>query len=117
MVLPDPPVEHPKPLPLRHVASHAGVWPQTTIERIKESISILDLFPDARPSGSGGRWYITRCPWHDDRTPSLRLDTAYNIAFCWVGCLGDRGADVIGVFAKLYGLDTRQAIREQARKI
>jgi len=117
-VLPDPPaLARVTPPPVTAAAAGSACWPRTMVERIKSSMSILSLFPDARPSGGNGRWYICRCPWHDDSAPSLRIDTQAGVAMCWSGCTGGRALDVIGVYARMHGLDNREAIRELAKQV
>jgi hypothetical protein len=101
----------------RHVGRMSDLWPEGTVAAIKRRLTLLDLFPDATPSGGGGRWYMTRCPFHDDASPSLRLDLPAGVAACFAGCLGRRGADVIALWARLHGVDNRRAIRELGRVI
>jgi hypothetical protein len=112
----------PRPVPatpsvdqgLRRVGRMSDLWPESQVDAIKRRLTLLDLFPDATPSGGGGRWYMTRCPFHDDASPSLRLDLRAGVAACFAGCLGRRGADVIALWARLHGVDNRRAIRELA---
>jgi hypothetical protein len=102
---------------VRCVAPASALWPESPVEAIKRRLSLLDLFPDATPSGGGGRWYMTRCPLHDDATPSLRLDLHAGIAACFAGCLGRRGADVVALWARLHDRENGWAIRDLSRAI
>lgn len=52
---------------------------------------------------------ITRCPFHNDRVPSMKLDRRYH---CF-GCGAD--GDVIDLTAKLFGLNTREAAEKLAQ--
>lgn len=52
---------------------------------------------------------MTRCPFHDDRTPSLKLNDTYYYCF---GC-GAKG-DVIDFVAKLFGLSALEAVKKLA---
>lgn len=52
---------------------------------------------------------MTRCPFHEDRTPSMKLNDTYYYCF---GC-GAHG-DVIDLTAKLFGLNVRQAAEKLA---
>ena len=54
---------------LRHVSRMSELWPEGPVDAIKRRLTLLDLFPSATPSGGGGRWYMTRCPFHDDSSP------------------------------------------------
>jgi len=112
-VVPVAPPRQPSPT-FVHVYPRHTLFPPAPVEKIKAAMSILDFFPDAKPSGNG-RWFMARCPWHDDRSPSLRVDTTRQIAFCWSGCLGDKGLDSIGVYAKIRGITNETAIKELSR--
>lgn len=114
-VLPDPPsLPTPRlPDPV-HVATTSGLWPRTIVEQIREEIPITTFFSDVSPSSPDGRWYIGTCPWHDDRSPSLRLDTQAGLAYCWSGCT-PKPLDVIGVYGRLYGVQQKEAIKTLAR--
>ena len=101
----------------RRVARMSELWPEGRAAAIKRRLSLLDLFPDAAPSGGGGRWYLARCPFHDDAAPSLRLDLRAGVAACFAGCTGGRALDVIAVHARLYGLTDGQAISHLARRL
>lgn len=112
------PVTLPGTPSIEEVLSPSSAWSPwlsdtaSPIERIKRSVAILDLFPDARPAGGAGRYWVTRCPWHDDREPSLSIDTERGTVRCWTGCTGDKGWDVIDVWARCHGVSNREAIRQ-----
>ena len=111
-IIPDaPPPPVVRPASLQHVYAASSLWPATVIERIKELVPILGYFPDARPTGGGGRWYVARCPFHDDREPSMWIDTQRGICSCYAGCT-QKPLDVIDLHTRLHGLDTKAAIRE-----
>lgn len=50
----------------------------------------------------------TNCPFHNDRTPSMKVDKRFH---CF-GCGAD--GDVIDFTARLYGLDTKSAAEKLA---
>lgn len=55
-----------------------------------------------------GTWVSVKCPFHEDRHPSLRLlvpDGAYRCMAC-----GEAGGDVIDFIMKLRGLPFRDAL-------
>ena len=58
-----------------------------------------------KPNRSG----VTRCPFHDDRHPSMKLNDEY--FFCF-GCGAD--GDVIDLTAKLYGMNNYDAVHKLA---
>lgn len=116
-MMPDPPEPPaPAPIPTVHVYPGSSLWPRSLAEEIRERIPVLELLPDAQPSGGNGRWYLTRCPFHSDQSPSLRIDTTAGIVSCFASCL-DRPLDVIGLYARLNGISNGEAIRVLAERL
>jgi hypothetical protein len=90
-------------------------------DRIKAVLPItrvLSQYTELRPSGNG--WYVCRCPFHDDRNPSMWVNPASGYCRCFKpGCRGrgDRPMDVINLYGRLKGLRNGEAVRELARKL
>ena len=76
-------------------------------ETVKASVSV----PEAaeRYGLDVGRSGMTRCVFHDDRNPSMKLNEGYFYCF---GC-GEHG-DVIDLTARLFGLSSREAAKKLA---
>ena len=76
-------------------------------ETVKASVSV----PKAaeRYGLDVGRSGMTRCVFHDDRHPSMKLNEDYFYCF---GC-GEHG-DVIDLTARLFGLSSREAAKKLA---
>ncbi len=111
-VLPDPPAEPTPPAPeLTRVFSAGNLWPRTTVERIKAGVDILSLLPPAHKTGS--HWYMTHCPFHEDRHESMWVDTQHQVCGCYAGCTR-LPLDVIDLYARLKGTDNKEAIKELA---
>jgi DNA primase len=92
-----PPPSPPRPRPARH-ADEGG----DRVRTIKERVGILDLAGDPPPwAGSRTTWNI-RCPFHEDREPSLSVDIDKNLFRCF-GC--DAAGDVIRWVELAEGLD------------
>jgi DNA primase len=79
---------------------------------VRERARIEELFP-AGSLKRAGRAFLTTCPWHDDRRPSLTVHPGRNRAHCFV-C--NRGADPIGWIQEQQGLSFREAVEELARR-
>jgi DNA primase len=79
---------------------------------VRERARIEELFPDGSLKRAG-RAFLTTCPWHDDRRPSLTVHPGRNRAHCFV-C--NRGADPIGWLQEQQGLSFREAVEELARR-
>lgn len=115
-VLPTAPrLSRPTLPPLVHVYPASSLWPQTTVEQIKDQIRIEDLISEEIQQ-TGSRWLMTVCPFHDDHSPSLRIDTSANVAFCFSGCTA-KPLDVIAFYARLQHIDNRTAVQQLARRL
>src|SRR6478672_8531840 len=83
--------------------------PDSVIERLKQSISVERL---AEESGvtlkRHGADLIGRCPFHDDKTPSLVITPAKNLWHCLGAC--QAGGTVIDWVMKAEGVSFRHAV-------
>ncbi len=77
------------------------------IDRIKKRYRIEDFFRNKTKTGK--HWYVTECPLHDDKTPSLWLDTERQICGCFAGC-ASKPMDVINLVARIKGVSNFEAI-------
>ena len=84
---------------------------QRTIDQVKEKASILDAMDNVELKRMG-REYVTHCPWHEDRKPSLSISPQKNFAYCHV-C--QHGVDALG-WLQDRGLTFQEAIENIARK-
>ena len=57
----------------------------------------------------GGMWRSTRCPFHHDRNPSLRINMERG-GFCCMAC-GAKGGDVLDFHRKRYGMTFKEAVQ------
>jgi DNA primase len=55
----------------------------------------------------GGVWRTAPCPFHSDRTPSLRVNMARG-GFCCMAC-GAKGGDVLDFHRKRHKMNFRNA--------
>lgn len=78
------------------------------VEKIKRAYPIETMFPNARRSGT--RHLLTCCPLHDDKNPSMWIDTQNQICGCFAGCT-DKPLDIINLMARLNGLTNHDAIK------
>ena len=93
-------------------ARPAGVVTPALLERVREQARIEELFNPA-DLRKAGREFLTRCPWHDDRRPSLTVSPARNRVHCFV-C--GRGTDAIGWLQDRQGLSFQEAVLELAQR-
>ena len=90
----------------------AGLLTPAVLESVRERAQIIDLFGPAELKKSG-REFVARCPWHDDRRPSLSVSPSRNRVHCFV-C--DKGTDAIGWLQDRQGLSFQEAVLELARR-
>ena len=83
--------------------------PDHEIERLKERVSIVRLVERAgielRPHGKDR---VGRCPFHDDKTPSLIVSPKSNLWHCMGAC--QAGGSVIDWVMRLEGVSFRKAV-------
>ena len=83
-------------------------------ERIKASVTVLELvsqYVNLKPAGSGA---IGLCPFHDDHHPSLGVNDKENYWHCFAGC---GGGSVIDFWMKWRECDFKTAARELAEML
>lgn len=88
----------------------------TLIQSIRKKFRIEDFFTDKVRTSSNARWFLTRCPLHEDKEPSFWLDTEHQLCGCFAGCT-PKPLDSINLLARLHGLTNELAIQEMARLI
>lgn len=82
-------------------------------ERVRQATDIVELIGGYGEMRRQGRNWVTRCPWHDDRRPSLQINPARQSWKCWV-C--NVGGDVFSFLMKRENLDFPAALRLLADK-
>ena len=85
--------------------------PEALIESIKRDVGCVAVL-EARGlefvAHGGGGDVVCRCPFHDDRTPSLIVSASKNLWRCHGAC--GIGGDVIALIQKLNGVSFRHAV-------
>jgi len=77
-------------------------------EQVRQATDIVELVGKHLELRRSGRGYVGRCPWHDDRKPSLNVNPDRQTWKCWV-C--DIGGDVFSFVMKREGCDFREALK------
>jgi len=86
------------------------------VDKIKKLFRVEELFTNLKSTSRDSRWQMTNCPFHDDKHPSFWLDTQQQICGCHAGCTV-KPLDVIGLYARLYGMTNGEAIRVLAKMV
>lgn len=96
-------------------AAHATEFDRARgLARIKSAFRVEEWFPQRQRSSSDGRWWLARCPFHDDQHPSFWIDTTRQLCGCHAGCT-PKPLDVIDLFARICSLSNDEAIRMLSR--
>lgn len=85
---------------------------QSTIDQVRDKAQILDQF-NTEQLKKVGYEFAAKCPWHDDRRPSLSISPQKNFAYCHV-CA--RGVDAIGWVQDREGLSFSEAVINLANR-
>ncbi|TWU46233.1 DNA primase [Rubripirellula tenax] len=80
-------------------------------ERVRSAIDIVDVVGATLELQPQGRNFVTRCPWHNDRRPSMTVNQERQTWKCWP-C--DIGGDVFSFVMRRDGVDFPAAIRTLA---
>ncbi|TWT79929.1 DNA primase [Planctomycetes bacterium CA13] len=80
-------------------------------ERVRASVDIVDVVGSTLELQPAGRNFVTRCPWHNDRRPSLTINQERQTWKCWV-C--DIGGDIFSYVMQRDGVDFPTALRSLA---
>ena len=77
-------------------------------DEIKRRVDITALFDSFGVTLTAkGKGFVARCPWHEDREPSLSVDREKGLYHCF-GC-GESG-DVVSLVQKFRGVGFRDAL-------
>lgn len=82
-------------------------------ERVRASVDIVDVVGSTLELHPAGRNFVARCPWHNDRRPSLTINQERQSWKCWV-C--DIGGDIFSYVMQRDGVDFPTALRSLAEQ-
>lgn len=86
---------------------------ELSIGAIKEAHNIIDIISRYTNLRKAGKEYMGKCPFHEDRQPSLEVNEAKQLFYCF-SC--QRGGDLINFIMQIENLDTKGACRFLAGK-
>ncbi|MDH3694993.1 MAG: CHC2 zinc finger domain-containing protein, partial [Gammaproteobacteria bacterium] len=92
----------------------AGKIPQHFIDEVLARVDIVDVIDSRVPLSKMGKDYKTRCPFHDEKTPSFTVSQVKQFYHCF-GC-GQSGTAI--TFLMEFGnLSFPEAIEELASQV
>ena len=84
-----------------------------TKERVRLAVNIVELISGYSEVRRQGRNFVARCPFHDDRRPSMQINAERQSWKCWV-C--DVGGDVFSFVMQREGMSFPEALQYLADK-
>ena len=83
------------------------------IQKVREATDIVSLFSERVPVRQRGRDFWCCCPFHNEKTPSCKIDPSTQLWHCF-GC--GEGGDVFGFMMKSNDLNFPDAVRALAER-
>lgn len=90
-----------------------AIFSDEDIRRVREANDILELFSERSVVRQRGRDFWCCCPFHQEKTPSCKIDPSTQTWHCF-GC--GEGGDIITYVRKLDDVDFVDAVRFLARR-
>ncbi|HAM14844.1 MAG TPA: DNA primase [Eggerthellaceae bacterium] len=81
------------------------------IQKVREAVDLVALFGERVPVRQRGRDYWCCCPFHNEKTPSCKIDPARQVWHCF-GC--GEGGDAFGFVMKMDDVSFPDAVRTLA---
>ena len=88
--------------------------PEEAIDRIRDSVDIVEVVSEYVQLTARGRNHVGLCPFHDEKTPSFNVNEDRQIFHCF-GC--QEGGNVFGFLMKHEGLTFPEAARTLAAEV
>jgi len=83
------------------------------ITKIREATDLVQLISERVPLKQRGRLWWGCCPFHNEKTPSFKVDPASGLWHCF-GC--SEGGDAFGYVMRTEGMDFGEAVRFLAER-
>ena len=83
------------------------------VRRVRGASDLVALFGERTPVRQRGRDFWCCCPFHEERTPSCKIDPSAQLWHCF-GC--GEGGDVFSYIMKLEDLSFPEAVRWLAER-
>ncbi len=84
------------------------------IESVLDRADIVDVISDHIQINKKGSHYECCCPFHNEKTPSFKIDTRKNTWFCYGSC--QEGGNALRFLMKYKNISFPEAIKELAKR-
>ena len=91
----------------------AGSISEEDVEKVRTATDIVQLFSEVVPLQQKGTGYWCCCPFHNEKTPSCKIDPVRQTFHCW-GC--SASGDVFSFVKLMDGVDFPDAVRKLAER-
>lgn len=81
------------------------------IQRVRDATNIVDVFSERVMLKQSGRDFWCCCPFHEEKTPSCKIDPNTQLFYCF-GC--HKGGDVFKFVQEIEGIEFPDAVRRLA---
>lgn len=78
------------------------------IQRVRDASDIVEVFSERIPLRQRGREFWCCCPFHEEKTPSCKVDPNTQLFYCF-GC--HKGGDVFKFIQEIDGIEFPDAVR------
>jgi DNA primase len=82
-------------------------------ERVRTAFDIVDVIGSHLELRPQGRAFVARCPWHNDKRPSLQVNPQRQTWKCWVCNIG---GDIFSYVMQRDGVDFTEALKSLAER-
>lgn len=90
-----------------------GIISDADIQKVREASDLVALINERSPVRQRGRDFWCCCPFHNEKTPSFKIDPVLQLWHCF-GC--GEGGDVFGFLMKIDDLSFPEAVRKLAER-
>lgn len=83
------------------------------IQKVRDATDLVEVFAERVPMRQRGRDFWCCCPFHEEKTPSCKVDPNTQLFYCF-GC--HKGGDVFKFIQEIEGIEFLDAVRRLAER-
>jgi DNA primase len=82
-------------------------------EKIQERLTLIEVIEDYTPVISRGGYYVAKCPFHNEKTPSFTINNEKGVYYCF-GCMAT--GNMFGFVCNIENISKKEALEKLALK-